>query len=484
MPNCSTCTAVYHTPCAYDVEGDHRRKAALRRDIEALKEQNGALGIIVASIRSSSESEVADIVQQIRADEDLDAIAESLKKNVTLLERSDAKSAEGDLSNLIGNPLSDEMGVLKPFGSTSNMGLISDTEHSPSNLQTSEAWTTVTRDTAFVEHLVSLYFCWSHPYYVLFSKELFLHDMVKRRSKYCSPILVNAILALGCSMSDRPEARANPADPWTAGDHFFAEAKRLLDSNESSSITTVQALALMGLREASCDRDSSGFSYAGRSMHMAIELGLHLCWGASNNKFGPTEFEVRKITFWGLFTYDTAWSINVGRISQTPRNAINLVKPSVLTQLDSKLWSPYTDYGYANIPGADQPNYMNTLLYQFSLLSEIVNDTVFMFYAPRERFTSRKLLDFHRRYTKWFEDLPQTLQLRDVTMPHVLVLQYVIYRRMSSIEIWNLLTPKNLACTIIPLSYSCFDHSLRLISPIQSFHPVKSALPAPKLSLR
>ena len=432
MPNCSTCTAVYHTPCAYDVDGDHRRKAALRRDIEALKEQNGALGVIVASIRSSTESEVEDIVQQIRADEDLETIAESLKRNVTLLERSDAKPAEGDLSNMIGSPSPDQMGVFKHFGSTSNLGLVSDTEPSSASLRTPKAWTLVTRDSDLVEHLMGLYFCWSHPFYVFFSKELFLHDMAKRRSKYCSPFLVNAILAIGCSMSDRPEARANPVDPSTAGDHFFAEAKRLLDSNESLNITTVQGLALMGLREASCDRDSSGSSYTGRSMRMAIELGLHLCFGASNNKFGPTEFEVRKITFWGLFTYDTAWSICIGRISQIPRTAINLDKPSVLTQLETQLWSPYTDFGFANIPGADQPSYTNTLLYQFGLLSEIVNDTVFMFYAPRERFTSNRLLDFHRRYTKWFAHLPQTLQLGDVSTPHVLVLQYVILMECRS----------------------------------------------------
>ena len=414
--------AVYHTACAYDVDSDHRRKAALKRDIEALKEQNGALGIIVASIRSSTDSEVADIVQQIRADEDLEHIADSLKRNVTLPERSDSKSAEGDLSNLIGNASSDEMGVIKHFGSTSNLGLIN-TVPSPLNLQTTEVWTTVTPDFNLVEHLMALYFCWYHPLYVLFSKELFLHDMAKGRNKYCSPLLVNALLAVACSLSDRPEARTNPANPRTAGDHFFAEAKRLLDSSESSNITTVQALALMGSREASCDRDSSGYSYAGRCMRMAIELGLHLCFGADNKKFSPSEFEVRKITFWGLFTYDTAWSICIGRISQLPRAAVNVEKPSVLAQLESEHWVPYTDFGLGNTPHADQPGYSHTLLYQFSLLSEIVNDVIYMFYAPRERFTSKKLLHFYNRYTRWFTDLPQTLRTRDVTMPHILVLQ-------------------------------------------------------------
>ena len=90
MPTCSTCTAVYQTSCFYDVDSDHRRKAALKQDIEALKGRNDALGIIVASIRSSTDAEIAEIVQQIRADEDLDSIAKPLKKFVMLPKRSGA----------------------------------------------------------------------------------------------------------------------------------------------------------------------------------------------------------------------------------------------------------------------------------------------------------------------------------------------------------------------------------------------------------
>ena len=304
-PDCSTCTAVYQTSCCYDVDSDHRRKAALKRDIEALKGQNDALGIIVASIRSSTDAEVAEIIQQIRADEDLDSIADSLKKNVMLPERSRDKSAEGELSNMIGRPSMDASGVVKHYGHTSSLGLVSDGERPPIHLQTSEAWTRVTRDAAFVEHLLSLYFCWAHPSYVLFPKELFLDDMTKGQSRYCSPLLVNALLAFACAYSDRPEAREDFSDPKTAGDHFFAEAKRLLNQNGSSSLTTVQALALMGIREASCSRDSSGFQYAGRCVRMLIELGLHLSFASASDKITPTELEARRITFWGCFINET-----------------------------------------------------------------------------------------------------------------------------------------------------------------------------------
>ena len=272
-----------------------------------MRERNGALGIIVASIRSSSEAEVADIVQQIRADENLEVIAESLKRNRPLPGRSDSQTLEGDFSDLMGKPALDEAGETRHYGHSSNLGLVPYDDGIPIRLNvSSESWTRVTRDAEFVGHLMGLYFCWQHPFYVLFSKECFLYDMARGRSKYCSPLLVNALLASACTFSDRPEARTNPNDPHTAGDHFFAEARRLLFQNEHSTLTTVQALAIMGVREANCGRDSSGFQYAGRCIRMGLELGLHLCFKtAGNHALTPTEVEVRKITFWGCFTLET-----------------------------------------------------------------------------------------------------------------------------------------------------------------------------------
>ena len=277
----------------------------MKRDIEALKGQNDALGIIVASIRSSTDAEVAEIVQQIRADEDLDSIAESLKKNLMLPERSGAEFAEKELSNMIGRPSIDASGAVKHYGHASSLSLVCDGERSPTDSQISGVWTKVTRDTAFVEHLMNLYFCWAHPGFLTFSKELFLDDMANCQSRYCSPLLVNALLAFACAYSDRPGAREDPCDPKTAGDHFFAEAKQLLNENDSSKLTTVQALAIMGVREASCGRDSSGFQYVGRCIRMLIELGLHLSFASASDKISPTELEARKITFWGCFINDT-----------------------------------------------------------------------------------------------------------------------------------------------------------------------------------
>ena len=389
-----------------------------------LKEQNGALGVIIASLKSCAESDVTDIVQQIRADEDYESIADSLKKNVTYTQPAlqDSRSAEGQLSNIIGRPSTDESGVLKHFGVTSNLGLVSSPGHAPLDQHRTGDWTKVTKNAELVNHLMDLYFCWSHPYYALFSKQAFLSDLESGRTKYCSSLLVNALLAVACLYTDQPDLRRVPGDSSTTGDIFFAEAKRLLDdSDDTPCLTTVQALSLMGLREPSCGRDSSGFAYSGRACRMAIELGLHLTFETDSHKMDHTQLEVRKHTFWGLFNIETAWGVCIGRLSMLPRAGVNVELPSLDEDYDRKLWLPVTDYGVDNT-GAEQPGYYDTLQHQFSLLSDIVSDTVFSFYAPRERFTSRKLLDYYRRYKSWYSNLPSPLQIRDITLPHVLFL--------------------------------------------------------------
>jgi hypothetical protein len=142
--------------------------------------------------------------------------------------------------------------------------------------------------------------------HVLFSKSCFLSDLKRQRRKYCSPLLVNAILALASHYSDRVEVRGDPNNSATSGDHFFAECRRLLLAEEGhSSLTIAQALVLMALREAGCGRDTTSWMYFGRALHVALDLGLHLpAKLEASTLFSPTELEVRRITFWGLFVVD------------------------------------------------------------------------------------------------------------------------------------------------------------------------------------
>lgn len=61
-------------------------------------------------------------------------------------------------------------------------------------------WTTVTDDDALVSHLVSLYFTWDYPFYAFVDRDvLSRHILIGNvNSDFCSPFLVNALLANAC----------------------------------------------------------------------------------------------------------------------------------------------------------------------------------------------------------------------------------------------------------------------------------------------
>jgi len=56
-------------------------------------------------------------------------------------------------------------------------------------------WTSVTSDDALVAKLLGIYFQHEYPKTPPFQKDLFLDDLVRGNTTFCSPLLVNAILA-------------------------------------------------------------------------------------------------------------------------------------------------------------------------------------------------------------------------------------------------------------------------------------------------
>lgn len=294
---------------------------------------------MIQAILNYPDHEVPDLVKQIRTCESLDDVAESiLSKNSALgdVEQeadntlnypalSVVPKFEKELSGKLGG-LRLENGSVSVVGGTSNL-LYLDAEStegqkavstdSPNSYQQQEdpltSWTEVTSDPELVVHLLNLYFTWHYTYFTTLSKRLFYRDFffgkpppeTKRKTEYCTTLLVNAMLALGCHFTSWPAARQDPSDSATAGDHFFKEAKRLIlenDEHENPKLTTVQALALMSVREAGCGREARGWVYSGMSFRMAFDLGLNIDSMSTNHD--EQEIDARRITIWGSFLFD------------------------------------------------------------------------------------------------------------------------------------------------------------------------------------
>ncbi|EHK22819.1 uncharacterized protein TRIVIDRAFT_113690, partial [Trichoderma virens Gv29-8] len=263
----------------------------------------------------------------------------------------------------------------------------------PEFKQPAGTWTSITNDFDLVQHLLALYFCWEYPTFASLSKEHFLRDFQDGRHRYCSPILVNALLALGCRFSTQPMTRANPNDPYSSGDHFFKESQRLFnEETDHHSLTTIQALGIMSIREASCGRDSESWYYAGQSIRLAVEMGLHRI----HDEDDEDELAVQSATFWGAFALDHAWSLATGSLPQCSCFPHLPPKPAIIGDIEASLWVPYTDDGEPLQRSCEQPSNV------------------------RRPLTARDLLNIYTQYLNWYDRIPEVLRLGHNFTPAVL----------------------------------------------------------------
>ncbi|PKK49493.1 hypothetical protein CI102_7083 [Trichoderma harzianum] len=460
LPSCAACSSVYGTECIYNPNSDHRRKGVYREKVDSMKAQSSTLQIIVEAILNATEEEVPDVVNKIRTCDNLDAVAQELLEmgeaepkeeefDENLDEASMAflpVSGEQELAGKMGE-LRLENGSVRFIGGTSHLIYLGDPHHdgidydSPSEPGICEnpitSWTRVTTDPRLIMHLMNMYFNYHYPYFTTLSRKLFWRDFMRGKAglapgtAYCSSLLVNAMLALGCHFTDIPGAFGIPGDSRTKGDHFFAEAKRLIvdnDEYEKPRLVTVQALALMSVREAGCAREAKGWVYSGMSFRMALDIGLNLeVEGLDKEHMSEEEIDARRITFWGCFLFDKTWSNYLGRLPQLPRNSFTVSKIDVFPDEDAALWAPFTDKGFDE--SLAQPSRTRAVALHLSKLCEISNDILVFFYHPShiKRASSKslelkKLGELHQRLEEWRKNLPKEFEPKEGLLPNVILM--------------------------------------------------------------
>ncbi|KAI1173876.1 fungal-specific transcription factor domain-containing protein [Nemania sp. FL0916] len=463
LPSCAACASVYGTECIYDPNSDHRRKGVYREKVDSMRASNSTLHILIEAILNADEDDVPDIVKRIRTCDNLDTVAESIhSQGVASLAADDALAlahddytteipvaGERDLARKMGE-LRVENGTTRFIGGTSHLihwdvlGSPTQEDHAAEldavDVDPVTSWSNVTKDPVVVTHLLNMYFNWHYPYFTTLSKSLFYRDFFRGKrhatsykTEYCSSLLVNAMLALGCHFTNVTSAYAIVGDSWTKGDHFFGEAKRLIidnDEYEKPRLTTVQALALMSVREAGCGREARGWVYSGMSFRMAQDLGLNMNLGGINGdleNLDEKEVDARRVTFWGCFLFDKCWSNYMGRLPQLPKNSYSVPKYDVFPEEDAEGWCPYTDSGFDET--SRQPARTRTIGLQMSTLCEISSDLLLFFYHPAHLGRSsgksvelKKLSELHRRLEEWRKQLPAELEPKDGQLPNVILM--------------------------------------------------------------
>lgn len=266
---------------------------------------------IIQAIATSKPVETDEIVHRLRRRDPLERIVETLDSrrfsSPTVPMDIDPPQLDGSslafhARPMAGNALAPQLTSTQP--TLSNRA---PDAHTPPNAE-DYRWTTVTEESEFIEHLLNTYFMWQHAFFQNFPEKLFRDDYENGKTNYCSRVLVNAICAAGCLLSERPEARGDPYDPTTAGAGFFEEGMILLNRTDRSSIPTVAGVFLLSHVEGYRARLGAMWGLVGRSARMALDLNLHL----RNDKMQFDQMppamqraESGRIhAFWGCFVSD------------------------------------------------------------------------------------------------------------------------------------------------------------------------------------
>ncbi|KAJ5273065.1 hypothetical protein N7478_008190 [Penicillium angulare] len=349
-PPCKACiSAGAENECHFDPSRDLRRKVAVKRTIQELRDYKDLLDSLLSTIRGAHSDKVEKLVDLVKRNGPLRDLAQAVDCPVTRFTDSNilsaaslslAEDADSKLEGqLIGQteienrrpsdldsasswsehdkPISSSKLAFDPYARVT-LDRLCDV---PLLEVPARPWTEVTGDDDLVSHLISLYFTWDYPCAQFFDQGIFLDHMRQGvlNSEFCSPILVNSILSVASTYSDRPVVLSDNGNPFSRGQNFFAEAERLLRAEDGEPrLATVQALLIMSSVLSYQGRANMSWQTLGTAVQMARDLGLfkHLKRRNVQRRETPLSQDmesVRTITEWGIFNLDTQISMKLQR---------------------------------------------------------------------------------------------------------------------------------------------------------------------------
>ena len=234
-----------------------RRREKRKDKIRDLGEDSRLLAGLLHTFRSSSDGQVQQIVALLRSNPPISEIQVAVQQQMAQASGS-GRGPSPELSNL-------EIGLESVMQQPS---LLDKTDIArlvdlPPIQVTAAPWTTVTTDDTLVSNLLSVFFTWDGHFYNWLDLDLFLRDMKHGQldCSFCSPFLVNSLLAIACPYSDYAEATMDNS----AGSimiQFYNEAKRLHEQEtDTSAVTNIQGLCHLMAAAGMAGNDAVGYEY-------------------------------------------------------------------------------------------------------------------------------------------------------------------------------------------------------------------------------
>ncbi|KAH6607270.1 hypothetical protein Trco_003583 [Trichoderma cornu-damae] len=173
-------------------------------------------------------------------------------------------------------------------------------DHLVDHVQPSK-WTAVASDDHLMRTLLKAYILHEYPTFPVFHKDIFFQAMIDGDRRYCSPMLVNALLAEACHSFIGIPNRDQFWVPQSLRYRFLAEAKRLWEQESNKvDLVTVQAATLLNLIYSHNGMDKVGMPYLTQALKIAQQIDL---FGDNANEKNGRMVHARVFTAWALFNW-------------------------------------------------------------------------------------------------------------------------------------------------------------------------------------
>ncbi|KAI1382785.1 uncharacterized protein F4822DRAFT_96676 [Hypoxylon trugodes] len=488
-PRCSVCIE-RSTACEYTTLPTETHLRAQKRKLTDLEIKCQAYEDLFGIMRSRPDEETAQVIQRLRMGEEAQTIVQAISDSDLLLQLS----LKPDLRFRYEFPYLREMPVhlnrwpnpylqsilfekvdIQPPATLEALKAVEDESKkvylvpyhtvelkdnriSSMNVST---WTTVSSDNPMLRVLLQIYFIFEFPFHPYFHKEMFLDDMSTGNKRFCSPLLVNAVLGAAWHGYSRMKNRAEYWKPDNLGYRFLAEARRLFELEQADPmITTVQAAAIINLTCNFNGIDELSWFYTYKTFEMANAMSL----------FSPTQDESKE---WQVVAGTTAWCLYNWQAFAT----FHTFQPPILNNPPARPLPDLDDapayYGEIEVKyplGRTAIAISNGLVFRaVSEFRVIMNEvTRLSFVQPRtfNRMPLDAAIRLKSRLLAWYEGLPEPLKARNIAMPshikmhiHYHVLLISLFEPFMHMGYIHAEVDPN---TVVSHSKACFETLMRV----------------------
>ncbi|TQN69040.1 Nitrogen assimilation transcription factor nit-4 [Colletotrichum shisoi] len=317
-PSCYTCKTS-NSPCVYPVPEGLSQRQAQKQKLNYVSRAHENSQRVLELLRASRDGASQDILKQLQHSEHLDEAIQSIADASLLLPKfHEQRRVSTDLSSPpgLGDPPSDP--TTQPLSNHDSFIRDPSAGNSePDHALPVSRWTIVSRDNKLLTHLFDVFWTWDSTLSHLVDRELFNADLsatlpdlsTGQRRSFCSPFLVNAILAVASLHATRKSFNPYSGDFVVLSHEFARCAFDLLESERcsgSSSLTLLQGAAILWLfakNEGARASPTQAASLGSLIQRTWSELGLETGGPMASRVSGTSE--AHKVKIWKAVSHIT-----------------------------------------------------------------------------------------------------------------------------------------------------------------------------------